>query len=76
MPWLRDFWRGYSDRDLLIAALKREYFPFMKPGSMMPLTTGELRAMRQIDFPSSPRSLIAYSRTELLALSIGGPTCR
>lgn len=48
MSWktrIRDWWRGYSDADVL--TLRHKLTGTHKPGSIVYLTTGEMAAMRQ-----------------------------
>lgn len=43
--WLRDWWRGYSDADVMTLLAKLEKGKGMKPGSTIKLTSGEAKAL-------------------------------
>ena len=45
--WLRDWWRGYSDADVMTLLAKMEKGKSMKPGSVIELTNREARAMHK-----------------------------
>lgn len=51
---LRDWWRGYSDRDLEVARQIQEVRSGMRPGSYIPLTRGELNALVALGKQKSP----------------------
>lgn len=52
---LRDWWRGYTDFDVIAAEEIRAAAAGARPGSMFPITPGQLRALMAL--PPAQRSV-------------------